>query len=104
MIGPSINMITGILLLFVSIGYLKSPLVEYDAEEIRLKNMFGSTLRRANFHKEKVEVRDGAIYRDGNIFRIGAYSLNTEQVQKLHKFIQEKEYLFLPEKESKPQN
>ncbi|MFL5764398.1 MAG: hypothetical protein ACJ77K_10700 [Bacteroidia bacterium] len=92
MIGFSINTITGAILLLVGILYLNGAAVIYNKEELELKNLYGSTMKRYNFHTDKVEIRDGAIYANGSKVRIGSMFLNRGELDRLHEFIEKKDY------------
>jgi hypothetical protein len=91
-IGLSLNTLTGALLLVIGILYLNSAAVVYDKEEIELKNLYGVTMKRYNFHADKVELRDGAIYANDSKLRIGGAFLNRSELDRLHEFIERKEY------------
>lgn len=65
MIGPSINTITGSLLLLVSIFYLVNPAVVYNHQEIQLKNLFGMTMKRYSFLTDTITVQNQRIFVNG---------------------------------------
>ena len=92
-IGFSLNTITGLLLLVVGILYLNGAALVYDKEELELKNLYGVTMKRYNFHTDRVEIRDGAIYVNDSKVRVGNAFLNRTELGQLHEFIEKKEYL-----------
>lgn len=61
-IGPSLNTITGGLLSIMGILYLVNPIVTYDSNGFKIKNLFGMTLKPYTFSNDKMEIRDGKIY------------------------------------------
>jgi len=48
-IGASLNTITGVIVLVVSVLQLLVPVVVVTADEIHLRNLFGMTLRRVSY-------------------------------------------------------
>ena|ERR1043166_6618205 len=91
-IGFSLNTITGALLLLIGILYLNSAAVVYDHQELELKNLYGFTMKRYDFHLDKMEIRDGAIYANDSKVRVGGMFLNREELNRLHEFISNKKY------------
>lgn len=89
-LGATLNTIYGIFLLIVALLYINNSLVEYDNDELRVKNILGITMKRASFHDDQITLREGRIVVNDTILRIGAGFLITEQVEKLHQHILKK--------------
>ncbi len=92
LIGFSLNTITGAILLVVGILYLNNPAVEYDKDELRIKNLYGGTVKKYSFHADKVEVKDGTLYSNESKIRVAGAFLNKTELNQLHEFISKKEY------------
>lgn len=92
-IGFSLNTLTGGLLLVIGILYLNGSAIEYDKEELRMKNIYGGTVKRYSFKTDKIEIRDGAIYANDSKVRVGGAFLNKTELNQLHDFIAKKNYL-----------
>ena len=89
-IGFSFNTITGGLLLVMGILYLNNAAIEYDDQEILLKNLYGGTVRAYSFLSDKIELRGGAIYANDSKIRAGSVFLNKEELALLHEMIEKK--------------
>ena len=80
-------------MLIVGILYLNNSAVEYDKEELLLKNLYGGTVKKHSFHADKIEIKDGAIYSNDKKVRIAGAFLNKTELNQLHDFINNKDYL-----------
>jgi hypothetical protein len=87
-IGFSLNTLTGALLLIMGILYLNSAAIEYDKDELLLKNLYGGVVKRYSFQTDRIELKDGAIYAKGSKVRVGGLFLNKDELGKLHDFIE----------------
>lgn len=93
LIGISLNTLTGGILLIVGILYLNNAALEYDKDELHIKNLYGSSVRKYSFHADKIEMKDGAIYSNNSRVRIAATFLNKTELNQLHEFISNKDFL-----------
>ena len=89
-IGPSLNTITGIMLLLISILYLVNPAVVYNDEAIMTKNLWGMTLKSYHFNKDNITVQNRDIYADGKKIRLSKGMLVSSEYQALLDHIQSK--------------
>ena len=92
-IGFSLNTLTGGILLVIGIMYLNNPAVEYDKENLELKNLYGGTVKKYSFHADKIEIKDGGIYSNDSKVRIAGVFLNKTELHQLHDLIEKKEFL-----------
>ncbi|MBI3133273.1 MAG: hypothetical protein HYZ14_01225 [Bacteroidetes bacterium] len=83
MIGPSINTITGGLLLLVSIFYLVNPAIIYNHQEIQLKNLFGMTMKRYSFLTDTITVQNRDIYVNGSKIKLAKGMLARSEYEDL---------------------
>lgn len=86
-IGPSINTITGIILLLVSIFYLVNPALVYTDDELQVKNLMGMTLKRHSFINDKFTVDNRDIFINGKKLRIGKGMLVQKEYNELLTYI-----------------
>lgn len=93
LIGISLNTLTGAILLVLGICYLNNPALEYDKDELRIKNLYGGTVKKYSFHIDKIEVREGAMYANDNKIRVAGSFLNKTELTQLHEYITHKDYL-----------
>lgn len=91
MLGPSLNAITGILILIVSILYLTGAAVIYNDEEIQLKNLFGTTMKRYSFVNDGLNVRNRKIYTHAIKINLASGMLVKSEYESLLKHIESKE-------------
>jgi hypothetical protein len=91
-IGLSLNTLTGGILLIMGILYLNGAAIEYDENEILLKNLYGGTVRTYSFQTDKIEMRDGAMYSNDSKIRVGSVFLNKSELSKLHELIEKKRF------------
>ena len=89
-IGPSINTITGVLILIISIFYLSNPAIVYTDDEMQMKNLFGITMKTYSFKTDKFSVQDRTIYVNGNKVRISKSTLVAQEYDELLSYIQTK--------------
>ncbi|MBA3971380.1 MAG: hypothetical protein H0X46_04435 [Bacteroidetes bacterium] len=89
-IGFSLNTLSGGLLLVMGILYLNNAAIEYDDQEILVKNLYGGTVRSYSFLSDKIELRDGAMYANDSKIRVGAFFLNKEELALLYDMIAKK--------------
>ena len=69
LVGVSLNTLTGVILLLVSIGYFTQPGIVVTERAFEFRNLLGMTMRRTEFGSlADVSVEDGVFYvsRDGN--------------------------------------
>lgn len=92
-IGFSLNTLTGGLLLVVGIMYLNNPAIEYDKDELQIKNIYGGTVKKYSFRADKIEIKDGSIYSNDSKVRVAGIFLNKTELNKLHDFINNKDFL-----------
>jgi len=93
LIGLSLNTLTGGILLIVGILYLNNAALEYDKDELHIKNLYGSSVRKYSFNTDKIEIKDGAIYSNDSKVRIAATFLNKTELNQLRAFISNKDFL-----------
>ena len=93
LIGISLNTLTGGILLIVGILYLNNAALEYDKDHLHIKNLYGSSVRKYSFHTDKIEIKDGSIYSNDNKVRISATFLNKTELNQLHNYISNKDFL-----------
>ncbi len=63
LLGVSLNTVTGVILLVVSIGFLTQPGIVVTASGFEFRNLLGMTLRRTDFGSlADVSVEDGVFY------------------------------------------
>ena len=86
-IGPSINTITGVILLFVSIFYLVNPALVYTDDELQVKNLMGMTLKRHSFINDKFTIDNRDIFINGKKLRVGKGMLVQKEYNELLAFI-----------------
>lgn len=86
--GASINTITGLILLPMGILYLTNSAIEYDENELKIKNLYGMVMSRHNFKSDKIEVRDRVLYSNDKKIRMGTSILHSGEYQELLDFIE----------------
>ena len=90
LIGFSLNTFTGGILMVMGILYLKRPVIEYNENEIMMKNLYGTTMRKYSFSTDKITVKDGSMYTNDKKIRAGSFMLNRLELEQLHQFIAKK--------------
>lgn len=76
-IGASLNTITGVLLLVISVLQFTVPVVIVTADELQMRNLFGMTLRRVPYTLDTIDVSQPAPRVEGKKVRgFSAWSLD----------------------------
>lgn len=86
-IGPSINTVTGILLLIISILYMVSPAIVYDDKEIQLKNLIGMTVKRYSFSSDSITTKDRKIFVNDRKLNLALFVMARSEYDDLVSFI-----------------
>ena len=42
--------------------YLNNSAIEYDKEDLEIKNLYGGTVKKYSFHTDNIEIKNGGIY------------------------------------------
>jgi len=85
--GPSINTITGVLILIASILFLSNPAIVYTDDEMLWKNLFGITMKTYSFKKDKFSIQNRDIYVNGSKVRVSKSMLVTSEYDALISYI-----------------
>ena len=65
-------------------------MIEYNENEIMMKNLYGTTMRKYSFSTDKITVKDGSMYTNDKKIRAGSFMLNRLELEQLHQFIAKK--------------
>lgn len=87
LIGPSINTITGLLLLLVSILHLAGSAIVYDDEKMEVKNLFGITMKTYSFLTDSISIENNRIIVNGSKIQVQKWVLAKSDYNDLIQFI-----------------
>ena len=87
LIGPSINTITGLLLLLVSILHLAGSAIVYDDEKMEVKNLFGITMKTYSFLTDSISIENSRIMVNGSKIQVQKWMLAKSDYNDLIQFI-----------------
>jgi len=87
MIGPMANIIAGCIFLIVSILFLLNPALVYDEQQIRIKNLFGMTLKSYTFESDNITTKGRDIFANGKKLNVARRLLARSDYDDLIQFI-----------------
>jgi|GEM_PF-6940128 len=86
-LGVTYNTFTGTMGMVFGVLYLTKPAIEYNDEDIMVKNMFGKTMKQFSVKTDKIEIKDGIAYANDKKLFPGYKSLNSDEYAKLLNYI-----------------
>ncbi len=86
LVGISLNTITAIILLIVSLLMLLNPIVEITPSEIRMKNIIGKTVKTHLYTPDSIAFKNNNVYVDGKKI-LNTWWMDTD-VNKIRAFVE----------------